>query len=257
MPRHVTACDRDLDSCSILVIADPLEPFSEEELAALRRYIDRGGNLFVAGDAPRQALLEPLLEPLGVRMLAGQVVAPQEDYSYDFVLARTAGGEVVTMPSAAGLEILPDCRYRVDTLLTSSPDSWLELRTTDFVTRQPQFEPEAGERRGAMPLGVRLSRTVDGRRQQIVIFGDADFMSNAELKTRRENLRSFNNDLLIGLFGELSDGEYPVDVRREPTHDNDVSLTLSGVKISQWGFYAFSLLLLGVYLAVWIYRRRR
>ncbi len=257
VPRRVTACDRDLDACSILVIADPLDAFSEEELAALRRYIDHGGNLFVAGDAPRQTLLEPLLEPLGVRMSRGLVVAPQEDYSYDFVLARTAGGEVVTMPSATGLEILPDCRFRVDTLLTSAPDGWLELRTTDFVAEQPRFEPEAGERLGAMPLGVRLSRTVDGRSQQIVIFGDADFMSNAELKTRRENLRSANNDLLIRLFGELSNGEYPIDVRRKPTHDNDVSLTLSGVKISQGCFYAFSLLLLGAYVAIWIYRRRR
>lgn len=257
VPRSVMASAQDLDSCSILVIADPLVSFGEKELQALRAYIDRGGNLLVACDAPRQEIVNPLIEPLGVRLLAGQVVAPQEDYSYDFLQARTVDGRVVTMPSAAGLEIAPDSGFRVDTLLVSAPDSWQELRTTDFVAQTPVCEPEAGERCGSMPLGVRLCRTVDGREQQIVILGDADFMSNAELKTRRENLRSANGDFLIGLFSGLSDGEYPVDVRREPTRDNDVVLTLAGVKLSQWGFYLFSLLLVGAYLAIWIWRRRR
>ncbi len=257
VPQSVSATEPALDSCAILVIADPLVPFSEEELQTLQAYIARGGNLLVACDAPRQEIVNRLIEPLGVRVLPGEVVAPQEDYSYDFLKARMADGRIVTMPSASGLEIVANGGFRVDTLLVSPPESWQELRTTDFVGETPVYEPEAGERAGSMPLGVRLSRMVQEKRQQIVILGDADFMSNAELKALRKNLRSANGNFLIELFSQLSDGEYPVDVRREPTTDNDVRLTLTGTKISQWGFYLFSLLLVCAYVAIWLYRRRR
>ncbi|MDR1274383.1 MAG: Gldg family protein, partial [Odoribacteraceae bacterium] len=58
----------------ILVIADPREPFTPAERARLDGYIERGGNLLVAGDTRRQKVMNPLVEKLGVRFMPGQLV---------------------------------------------------------------------------------------------------------------------------------------------------------------------------------------
>lgn len=66
-----------------LVIADVKTAYSPEEYAVLSRYIDRGGNLLVAGEPRRVEEMNPIVEPLGVRFLPGVLVRPTEDYPAD------------------------------------------------------------------------------------------------------------------------------------------------------------------------------
>lgn len=69
-------------------------------------------------------------------------------------------------------------------------------------------------------VGVALERNVDGKNQRIVVMGDADFMSNAEL--RRFNIQTKNYDCIMKIFQWLSNGQFPIDVSRPSPIDNTI-----------------------------------
>ena len=101
-----------------LVIADPKSDFDTASLSKIRQYIAAGGNLLLAGEPGKQALLNPILQPLGVQMMDGMLVQRNKDFSPEliqpFVTPFAAGltkklhedaedSIVVTMHGAAGL----------------------------------------------------------------------------------------------------------------------------------------------------------
>lgn len=60
-----------LDSLDVLVISEPRESFTEEELDKLYRYVESGKNLIIAGKPRTNSYLAPLMEKLGLRFEAG------------------------------------------------------------------------------------------------------------------------------------------------------------------------------------------
>ena len=76
IPKDITA----------LVIADPKVAFDTASLLKLQQYIAAGGNLLIAGEPGKQALLNPLLLPLGVQLMDGMLVQKSKDFSPDLIL---------------------------------------------------------------------------------------------------------------------------------------------------------------------------
>jgi ABC-2 type transport system permease protein len=96
-----------------------------------------------------------------------------------------------------------------------------------------------------------LSRTINGRQQRIVISGDADFLSNAELG--RGNLQTCNFDFSTAIFGWFTYGQFPIDTSRPPSGDTRIALTdkgLSLVKIFLLGVLPGLLLIIGAILLI-------
>ena len=78
---------------NILVIADMMQPLTENEMKRLERYINRGGNLFIVGDPYSREFMNPLVEPFGVEFTEGILVKPTENFQPDLVMAwPTPGG---------------------------------------------------------------------------------------------------------------------------------------------------------------------
>ena len=53
-----------LDHLDILVIAEPMEPFTDTELDMLFRYVESGKNLILAGKPKTNGYLKPLMDRL-------------------------------------------------------------------------------------------------------------------------------------------------------------------------------------------------
>jgi ABC-2 type transport system permease protein len=85
------------------------------------------------------------------------------------------------------------------------------------------FVPEQGDVKGALPVVLGLSRTVNGKQQRIVVAGDADFLSNSELS--RNNIQTCNFDFSTAVFSWFSNGEFPIDSYRPPSPDKRLTLT--------------------------------
>lgn len=117
------------------------------------------------------------------------------------------------------------------------------------------FDAGKGDQQGPLPVVVGLTRTIHGRQQKIVVSGDADFLSNAELA--RFNIKTCNFDFSTAVFSWFANGEFPIDTSRPPAKDKRLAITdagLSFLKVLLLGILPGLLLVLGSILLV---RRKR
>ena len=253
----------------ILVIADVREPLHENELAAIKRYIEGGGNLLIAGDVGRQEHMNPITETLGVRFMEGVLANNMEEGAQNLIYNRITKPAAdsskvyrgfahpraqITMLGAVGLEYEVDRGFELIPILTSdSTRSWLEMETTDFAAEKAELNPERGEEIKPYTTLLQLSRTVRGKTQRIVVSGDADFCSNSELIRSRGGMFSRNFELTMELFRQLSDEEYPVSTPRKPSADNEYHLGVERVpliRIAYVGIYPMIFLVLGIVVLI-------
>lgn len=262
------------DSIRILVIAEPKTAFTAEEQKNLDQYIARGGNLIIAGEPGRQEQMNAITAPLGVQFLPGRLVKPSVKFQADLMIQKPTDEaiafskkfevmrkreEVLTMPTAAGLSYSTDKGFDVKTLFRSdSVGSWNELETTNFIDDSVRLNAAAGEVAQSHPTVLALSRKINNREQKILVTGDADWMSNGELGMTRNELQSSNFTLLVSSFFWLSDGEVPIDMRRDPPIDT--ALRIGEGAWDFWGIFfkwGFAAILLATSIIIWIRRRGR
>ncbi|WEK37009.1 MAG: Gldg family protein [Candidatus Pseudobacter hemicellulosilyticus] len=261
------------DDIKILVIAEPKKLLAPEEWVNLQQYIDRGGNMLICGEPGRQEFLNPITQPLGVSFMNGVLVKPSEkfqsnllvqnptkaaeDFSHYFAAMRRRELSLI-MPMAGGLELDSSKGFKVTTLFTSdSSGSWNEIETSNFVDDSAVFNPSK-EVMKPVPTVAALSRTVNGKEQKIVVAGDADWLSNGELGMTRKDLQPGNFTLITGAFYWMSDGEVPIDMRRDPAEDKSISVGEKGWAVSNIFLkWVFTGLLIAAGLVIWLKRRGR
>ncbi|MBO9632644.1 MAG: Gldg family protein [Chitinophagaceae bacterium] len=257
----------------ILMIAEPKRILTETEKKNLQQYIDRGGNMLIAGEPGRQEVMNTFTDQLGVNFLKGTLVKPSEKFQSNLLTLNPTGAAqkfsyyfdgmkkreaLLTMPTSGGLQVDSSKGFKATVLFTSdSTGSWNEIETTDFVDDSAVFNP-AVEKMAPIPTVVALSRNINNREQKILVTADADWLSNGELGMNRKDLLAGNFYLINGGFSWLSDGEVPVDMRRDPMPDKSIKMGDSGWKISNIMLnWVFPLLLAAGGLLIWIRRRGR
>ena len=270
---------------NIMVIAEMREPMTEAEKIHFDNYIARGGNLMIIGEPKRQPIMNPLVEQFGVKFMDGILIQPSkekplvkegEDNSnlgflagmvtpanpFDLIVTRPTDGakklsyvfnqmqefNVVTMPSACGLEYSEDKGFKVTPLFMSDSTCWNELETMDIVDQEVKCNPDAGEVAKPYTLALALSRPVADREQRIIVLGDADCLSDGEFNHKRAMLWASNYVLVQGGFDWLSNGEAPINITRPASIAVSYTHLLIGV---------FPGLLLFLYLFIWLRRRGR
>ena len=102
---------------------------------------------------------------------------------------------------------------------------------------------------------IGLTRQVKNKEQRIVVSGDADFMSNVELK--RSNMQTYNFPFSTALFSWLDEGKFPIDTVRPLALDNRMTLTTDGVERLRLLMVWILPGLLLAFAAVLLIRRRR
>ena len=230
-----------------LIVADPFGGYSEEELGKLNDYIESGGNMLLAGEPGKQSLLNPIIKKFGLRFEKGMLLQESEEFELDLIQAEVAEeasqigirfeeDHVISLPGAVGISIEPNDDFEVIPVLETDETSvWNKRGDFDLETDTIVFDPESDVRNEA-PVAVAATRQLADKEQKIVVVGDADFMSNAELG--RFNLRPKNYEFSFEIFEWFSDGEFPVDTTRPEPVDNRI---LVSQKEISW----FELLFLG------------
>ncbi|SEL92870.1 Gldg family protein [Parapedobacter koreensis] len=219
------------DSLDVLILADPLVPYTGEQLANIQRYIALGGNLLLAGEPGRQAILNTISEPFGVRFAPGKLLQESKDYEPDLIQARFSGGisglgfsvpgdTVITMPGAVGLVYRDTAGFVTAPVLeTDGRYTWNRTASFDLKTGRVVFDPAVDRKQRAI-VAVATVRQLPGKEQRIVVTGDADFLSKGEWS--RYNVRTGNAELGTQLLRWFSHGEYPPDTRRPAPIDNRI-----------------------------------
>ena len=226
----------------ILLIADPQEAYSAGELAQVGAYLQSGGNAVIAVEPSRRDRLTPLLQYLGIRLLPGKVYQSHEEFSDEVVFAEYA-------ETVGGHGFVPSLHLEYSPVLLNGTTAIKTDPGGPFAVA-PLLVSQTGQ-----PLAVLLTRDLHGREQRIVVVGDADFMSNGEL--RRKGVFTNNDDFIADLFHWLSDGEYPVKIERPDFPDKRLLVDRRGITTFKIVFYAVLPTLIIVFSTLLLLRRRR
>ncbi len=262
------------ENIKILVIADMRNPLTPEETTYLNHYIARGGNLLIAGEPRRQEVMNPLIERFGVQFIPGRLVKKSENYQPDFIITTPTKEAaefsyifnsmyrqkyVATMPGTTGLSYTTDKGFNVTPLFMSdTAGCWNEVETTDFIDDTVRINPAVGEAENAYVTALALSRKVGEKEQKIIIFGDADCISNGEISIGRKNIPARNYSLVNGAFYWMSDEEVPINVTRPTPPDRKINLSgdnMQNWKIALMGIVPATLAFFSIF--IWVRRRSR
>jgi ABC-2 type transport system permease protein len=269
----------------ILLISDAKTKFSENELNNLQKFINKGGNLVITGDRKTQAIMNPILDIFGAKFIEGQTVQYNEKYNQDLVNAYVSKEVAsynypfkalsnsklgVAMQGAIGIDYSNIKKeYNITPLLQTvnipvesicdTLGSWIEKTPTNFSDYRAKFDKDT-DIPGPITQAISLTRQVNGKEQRIAIFGDSDFMSNAEaFGKKRINFRAANGYFINGLFQYLSYNKYPLNLTRDAATDNKLKhINSDNIKI--WNILLkiiFPILLIISGFFIWFRRKNR
>ena len=255
------------DNAALVVIASPQRELLPGEVQLLRDYLARGGALLWADDPGERYGLGALARDLGIEWQPGTLIYP--DYK-TIGTGHPAIAVVANYPDTpisenlnrislfpyAGVITSTAGRsdWKAQTFLRSNTRSWLETGALEQASLT--FEPDDGDQRGPLDMGIALSRTVQTdqgpQAQRAAVIADSDFMSNGHLA------KLGNRPLALALFQWLGyrDAQIAVDVATAP--DANLDLTARQIR-GLWWIYVLILPfgLLGFGLIRWARRRRR
>lgn len=192
------------DADAVLVVA-PRRRMPETGLAALRRYLARGGHLVALLEPGTDTGVEGVLAEWGIRPLPGVIVDPASGA----IGEEAVGTSVITYnyethPVTAGLDrnrmtyfpgVRPFALHKtriddhLDAVVLSSPRAWV-ADVGVLHAHVPPPGPPASQR-GYQRIAVAGRYDRDGVRTRIFAVGDADFASNRYLRTL------YNLDLVL------------------------------------------------------------
>ena len=162
---------------------------------------------------------------------------------------------IVAGMGCCGLEYTTDCGFEVIPLfVTEDSGVWNEMETTNFVDDTVRLNPKVGEVEKSYITGLSLRRSVGNKEQKIVVYGNADYFSNAGINFKAEE--TSNLEVMQATIHWLTDGYTPVTLSRPPFPDEWIDITRQNskwVSIAFMGIYPGILLLIA--LGLWFKRR--
>lgn len=259
---------------NLIVISDMKSELSEGEYQMIDRYIDRGGNMLIMTDVGRQSTMNPLISRFGIKMEDGILAQPIGDFYPSLILSKATkdsekltfgfrdyivkGKKRVSMPNCVALTAIGGSDFKTaPVLVTNDKGAWIERETLDMKEDVPVLNPAGGEVEKEYVTAWSAVRKNGEREQRVMILGDADCFSNAELSIGREGYNSGNFNMIVETFRWLADGDFPIDTRREKQIDNKISLTVESVGFVKMLFIVIlPLLMLITGVVLWLIRRR-
>lgn len=248
---------------TLLIIADPIEAYNEAALNKIKTYLNNGGNAIIAGEPNKEAIFNPILQDIGVQFSKGILLQESEDYKFDLLQAKITKEarklgytlkkeSVVSMPNTMALIYKDTLGFKATPILiTNKNHVWNELLDINLETDSITFNPKINKKTESV-VALALTKTKNGKEQKIMVLGDADFMSNAEVN--RSNMKEKeNSQFIVETFKWFSNGEYPIDTTRPEPTDNKITITqyqITGIKIFFIGMLPLFLALLGGYILI-------
>lgn len=226
----------------VLVLADPKTTLSMLKQAKIQAYLDRGGNALIVGEPGKQAMINPLLAPLGVQLNPGTLVELSKNETPDVIRPnitkegfnlsdqfkaerdRLAAGKSVVqgsldMRGTAEVSLRVSTDFKPLHILKTEPkrEAYNTLGRLVIDSVPPVYTPAHGDtRKTSYTTLLGLSRKETQHEQRILIAGDADFLST---------LRRASGVFSVSLLSWLDNNRLPVYAPRiEP---KDVVLSIS------------------------------
>lgn len=254
---------------AVIVVASPQIPFAPEEVERLDQWLSDGGRLMLLADPPAipggedpMAAFSGMLAKWGVRLRNDVALDPASAFFGDVAsplitrfpfstITKDLDGLTTFFPVARTIELTdpPPEGMTITRLLETTQDSWGE---TDLTNRQARYDPNA-DVRGPLVLAATIES--QEKKSRLVVFGDADFVSNNVLSSVRG---AFGNaDLFRNSINWLAEEEALIAISPKPPEIRTLQpLTPAQRNLIFYGSVIFlPLIVLALGGAVWWQRR--
>jgi hypothetical protein len=222
------------ENTRLLLLSTPRVALFPGEAKAIIRYLDQGGNLLWLMDPGTLEGLDPVAKHLGIQRLPGELVdanvrklniddptvAMVKDFP-DHPITRGLPSPAL-FPGAIAFRSLAAPGWKVATPLQTQTNSWNE---TGPIRGEVSRDPARDEQPGPLPVALVLTRSAPrGKGQQrVVVVGDGDFLSNANLAT------AANQALGLRMVEWLTAPPGTVQVPERVLPDRDLALSRSEI----------------------------
>jgi hypothetical protein len=216
----------------LLVISSPRIVLMPKELASLQGYFDRGGKVLIALEPGADAGLKGLLEGFGVDVGSDIVTDPSSKAvgGDDTMLVVDSYGGIKELSGFSRATLFPTAgivkaREKVPPYITVS--SLARTSDTSIIrhypgTIMPTTQAIADSPRMKGPFDIALlarAAVSEDIRSEIMVFGDADFLTNAYLNV------SGNSAFILSCIGALLDESRFVGIDSGQIHEKPFLLT--------------------------------
>lgn len=214
-------------NAALLVIAGPRLDLLPTEVAKLKQYVQRGGNLLWLVDTGPLHGLQPISELLGIALTPGTVIDLQaKEMDADATVAVGAAygqhpvlqnfGLLTLFPYAREVEAIEnDSGWNVTPLIQVAARGWIETGALD----KPIAFDKGQDKAGPINIAVALQRVVGDRNQRVLVIGNGHFLANQFLGN------AGNLDLGVNSINWLSGDDKLIAIQPRPTQDAQVALS--------------------------------
>ncbi|HET6279469.1 MAG TPA: Gldg family protein [Polyangia bacterium] len=225
---------------TLVVVAGPQKPFQPEEVAAINRYMDKGGRMLLALDPEARLEEKELLQPFGLKyhpvLLANDQAFARRTHQLsdrnNLVTAQYSVHPSVTslqkmgmrapviMPTAGWLEPIKDRAkdISIDSPITAHPQT--------FEDKNGNYEPDQGEDRRTWELAAAGVKSMS----RLFVLADSDCLSDAVLRFGGNGLMVLDVvRWLLGEEGYIGTTSDEADVPISHTRKQDVAWFYSSI----------------------------
>jgi gliding motility-associatede transport system auxiliary component len=243
------------DDAAVVVVAGPRIDFFPQEVDALKKYLDKGGKLFLEldppdkADSPPQANLIALAHDWGVQAgnnivvdasgmgkligtdasvpIAANYPSHPITQRFSFITAFPLAREA--SPVTGGVN-----GHTAQGFVETSPRSWAETDIKGLLTSgEVSLDEAKGDKKGPITIGSAVNApianapapkpgddpTAPKPETRVVVVGDSDFASNGILGVQG------NRDLFMNIVGWLSQQENLISIRPKEPDDRRITMT--------------------------------
>lgn len=251
----------------VVVVGGPQRPLMDEEKAALKDYLDQGGQLLLLLDPMVESGLETFVSEWGLQLDDSLILDPMSGLGVAIPIINpdayvphevTRNFNLATfypLSRAIAFDASKGEGYRFDPFLETSADTWMTKEVAGELSINP-----GRDRKGPLILGGVLSESVpsgaappdpDKKKMRLVIVGDSDFGTNSVVQA------AGNGDLFLNIVSWLADEGDLVAIR--PQEIPTTTFVLSAQQTNL--IFSVSVILLplsvmGFGLFIWRGRRR-
>jgi ABC-type uncharacterized transport system involved in gliding motility auxiliary subunit len=257
---------------SAVFLIDQQAPLAEEELAALGRYVEGGGAIFIARDAidtegraaaEADGLLPWLQESWGITLRNDLIIDASLAQAGQTIGLTFVGAAYGSSPITEGLDqfgtifnVARSINAEVPAgvtavnLITTSDQAWGETDFTRMMTEGVVNPDEGQDATGSLAVALSALNTANGAR--LVVFGDTDFLTNTYIQ------QGGNSFLFENAANWLVDDVVSIELSARESIPRQVTITQSQLSLLQMTSVCFAPgLLAAVGIAVWYSRRKR
>jgi ABC-2 type transport system permease protein len=189
--------------------------------------------------------------PVGMNGVAGLTYRDTSGFHIQPLLITKAGAVRNTMGRNPDLDIVSN----KEDANTGSGGGVQIISAAKKVVTQPPLAKSTNDSKDTYITALSLTRQINGKEQRIIISGDADLLSNSEL--RRNPPLVINFYFSTALFSWLDYGQFPVDASRPDAKDNRVTVSTDRVYFLKIVYiYTLPGLIL-IFAAIFLIRRKR